>query len=77
MFYAMKRQDLEKKLIDLIKQSNIQPELKNVIISNIAKFSDTNLRILEQKLNKPTMYKLADLKSQTILDKILTKARWD
>ena len=27
MFYVMKRQDLEKKLIDLIKQSNVQPDL--------------------------------------------------
>jgi len=69
----MKRHDLEKKLIDLIKQSKIQLELKNVIISNIAKFSDTDLKILEQKLNQTTMYKLADLKSQTILDKVLKK----
>ena len=73
MFYVMKRQDLEKKLIDLIKQSNIEQKLKNVIISNIAKFSDTDLKILEQKLNQTTMYKLADLKSQTILDKVLKK----
>ncbi len=73
MFYVMKRHDLEKKLIDLIKQSKIQLELKNVIISNIAKFSDTDLKILEQKLNQTTMYKLADLKSQTILDKVLKK----